>query len=57
MTEDDDGVLDKINNCYCDAQGRPYADIRIERALVIHDPFEDPPGFQELLQKRGISIQ
>jgi peptidyl-prolyl cis-trans isomerase-like 4 len=56
VTEDDDGVLDKINNCYCDAQGRPYADIRIERALVIHDPFEDPPGFQELLQKRGISI-
>jgi peptidyl-prolyl cis-trans isomerase-like 4 len=54
VTEDEDGVLDKIHNAYCDANGRPYADIRIERALVIHDPFPDPPGLQELMTKRGV---
>jgi peptidyl-prolyl cis-trans isomerase-like 4 len=54
VTEDDDNVLDRIHNAYCDANGRPYGDIRIERALVIHDPFEDPPGLQELMETRGI---
>ena len=54
VTEDDNHVLDKIQNAYCDANGRPYADIRIERALVIHDPFPDPPELQELLKKRGV---
>jgi peptidyl-prolyl cis-trans isomerase-like 4 len=54
VTEDDDNVLDRIHNAYCDANGRPYGDIRIERALVIHDPFEDPPGQQELMTRRGI---
>lgn len=54
VTEDDQGVLDQIHNAYCDAQGRPYADIRIVRALVLHDPFEDPPGMEELLKQRGV---
>ena len=54
VTEDDDNVLERIHNAYCDANGRPYADIRVERALVLHDPFEDLPGMKELMQSRGI---
>jgi len=47
-------VLQKINSLYCDKNGRPYEDVRIERALVIHDPFPDPPGMAQLLSLRGI---
>ena len=54
VTEDDNHVLDKIHNAYCDANGRPYADIRIERALVIHDPFDDPPELKEFMKMRGV---
>jgi peptidyl-prolyl cis-trans isomerase-like 4 len=54
VTEDDDNVLGRIHNAYCDANGRPYGDIRIERALVIHDPFEDPSGLQELMKRQGV---
>jgi peptidyl-prolyl cis-trans isomerase-like 4 len=54
VSEDESNVLDQIHDAYCDAQGRPYADIRIIRALVLHDPFDDPPGMEKLLQKRGV---
>lgn len=50
VAEDDDGILDKIEASYCDTDGRPYADIRISRMLVLHDPFPDPPGFWEFLK-------
>ena len=54
VVEDDGDVLDKINNLYCDKGGRPYTDVRIVRALIIHDPFEDPKQLKEVLQKRNI---
>jgi peptidyl-prolyl cis-trans isomerase-like 4 len=54
VVEDEGGVLDKINAAYIDPEGRPYADIRIIRALVIDDPFEDPPGMSDLLEARGV---
>lgn len=57
VTEDDNNVLDKIASAYCDPDGRPYADIRIVRALVIDDPFPDPPGMQELLARRGVVVE
>lgn len=41
VVEDTHGVLDKIQNAYVDAEGRPYADIRIRRALVVYDPWLD----------------
>lgn len=56
VTEDVDGALDKIAASYCDPDGRPYADIRIIRALVIHDPFDDPEGMDELLAKRDVVV-
>ena len=58
VTEDSNGILDKIEKSYCDTDGRPYADIRIVRMLVLHDPFPDPPGFWEYLQQQeGMVIE
>lgn len=37
-------VLDKLNEAFCDKEGRPYQDIRILHTIVVDDPFEDPPG-------------
>jgi len=37
-------VLDKINEAYCDPNGRPYQDIRIRHVVILDDPFEDPEG-------------
>jgi peptidyl-prolyl cis-trans isomerase-like 4 len=56
VTEDDNNVLDQIAAAYCDADGRPYADIRIIRALVVDDPFDDPPGLDQLLKVRGVEM-
>ena len=56
VVEDTNHVLEKIAAAYVDPEGRPYADIRILRALVVHDPFEDPPGLDKLLTQRGIML-
>lgn len=37
-------TLDKINTAFCDDKGRPLKDIRIKHAIVLDDPFDDPPG-------------
>ncbi len=37
-------VLSKINEAYCDQDGRPYQDIRIYHTVVLEDPFDDPEG-------------
>jgi peptidyl-prolyl cis-trans isomerase-like 4 len=39
-------TLEKINDVYCDEKGRPYRDIRIKHAIVLEDPFPDPPGLE-----------
>ena len=54
VREDENNVLDKIAATYCDADGRPYADIRVKRALIVDDPFDDPPGMDQLLMQRGV---
>ena len=56
VVEDDQDVLSKLNRSYCDDEGRPYADIRIERILLIHDAFEDSEGMSELLKARGVEL-
>jgi peptidyl-prolyl cis-trans isomerase-like 4 len=56
VREDERNILDQIAGTYCDADGRPYADIRILRALVIDDPFDDPPGLDRLLEKQGVIL-
>ncbi|XP_077522262.1 peptidyl-prolyl cis-trans isomerase-like 4 [Amblyomma americanum] len=37
-------TLERINAAVCDGEGRPYQDIRISHTVVLHDPFDDPPG-------------
>ncbi|KAL7540606.1 hypothetical protein ACHAXR_010247 [Thalassiosira sp. AJA248-18] len=54
IAEDSQHILSKLNRAYCDDDGRPFADVRIQRALVIHDPFEDPAGMEDLLKLRGV---
>ena len=57
VAEDDSRLLDRLADCYADSEGRPYADWRIRRALVVHDPFEDPRSMKTLLQNRGVVYQ
>lgn len=40
-------TLEKINNAYTDAKGRPLKDIRIKHTVILDDPFEDPPDLVE----------
>jgi peptidyl-prolyl cis-trans isomerase-like 4 len=56
VSEDNDGVLDRINNAYCDGDGRAYADIRIIRAHILHDPFDDPEGMDQLLKYQSVKL-
>eukprot|EP00970_Alexandrium_tamarense_P010113 scaffold2040_cov196-Alexandrium_tamarense.AAC.5 len=56
VAEDSQDVLSKLNRAYCDDDGRPFADIRIQRALVLHDPFDDPEGMGRLLKQRGVEV-
>jgi peptidyl-prolyl cis-trans isomerase-like 4 len=37
-------VLEKINNLFCDEEGRPYQDVRILHTFVLDDPFPDLDG-------------
>lgn len=37
-------ILDKINACIVDSDGRPLQDIRIHRTYVLDDPFDDIAG-------------
>lgn len=39
-------TLDKMNSTICDGSNRPYQDIRITHTVVLHDPYEDPSGFE-----------
>ena len=40
-------VLQRINEAYCDENGRPWQNIRIKHTIVLDDPFEDPKGMPE----------
>lgn len=40
-------ALEKINDAFVDAKGRPLKDIRIRHTVVLDDPFDDPPGLRE----------
>lgn len=56
VVEDDNEVLKKLNDVYCDKNGRPYADIRVIRALVVDDPFDGMEGMKQLLEDRGVKF-
>ena len=40
-------VLQRINEAYCDENGRPWQNIRIKHTMVLDDPFDDPKGMPE----------
>ncbi|PNS21533.1 hypothetical protein CAC42_892 [Sphaceloma murrayae] len=40
-------ALEKINAAFVDDAGRPLKDIRILHAVVLDDPYDDPPGVEE----------
>ncbi|XP_065918341.1 peptidyl-prolyl cis-trans isomerase sig-7-like [Dysidea avara] len=39
-------IVMKINDAYCDKQGRPYKDIRILHTIILDDPLDDPKGLE-----------
>ena len=56
VSEDENDILTKMNSQYCDKGGRPYADVRIIRAHVLDDPYEDPPGMEALLKLKKVTL-
>eukprot|EP00596_Hydrurales_sp_CCMP1899_P005355 CAMPEP_0119053668 /NCGR_PEP_ID=MMETSP1177-20130426/74573_1 /TAXON_ID=2985 /ORGANISM="Ochromonas sp, Strain CCMP1899" /LENGTH=427 /DNA_ID=CAMNT_0007033677 /DNA_START=415 /DNA_END=1696 /DNA_ORIENTATION=- len=42
-------VLEKLNELYCDGDGRPYQDVRIKHTYILDDPFPDPSGMDGLV--------
>ena len=34
-------VIEKLNECITDKEGRPYQDIRIFHTVILDDPYED----------------
>lgn len=42
-------VLQKLNELYCDGDGRPYQDVRIKHTYILDDPFPDPLGMDNLV--------
>ncbi|KAI9817272.1 MAG: Peptidyl-prolyl cis-trans isomerase cyp6 [Pycnora praestabilis] len=40
-------AIERINEAFCDDQGRPLKDIRIRHAVILDDPYNDPPGLIE----------
>ena len=39
-------VISKLNNTITDTERKPYQDIRITHTVVLHDPYDDPPGLK-----------
>ena len=44
-----DDTLEKLNALYCDAEHRPFQDVRVLHTYVLDDPFDDPPPLAELV--------
>ena len=43
ITEGSEIIL-KFNETICDANGRPYQDIRVSHTVILEDPYDDPEG-------------
>lgn len=57
VVEDENAVLDQIASAYCDVDGRPYADVRVVRALIVDDPFDDLEGMEKLYMARNVVFE
>jgi peptidyl-prolyl cis-trans isomerase-like 4 len=40
-------TLDRINEAYADADGKPLQVVRIKHTIILDDPFDDPKGLEE----------
>ena len=49
-------MLSKINETYCDKEGRPFQDIRIYHTVILDDPFPDPDGMYMRLSENHNSL-
>jgi len=56
VSEDENDVISKINALYCDKTGRPYADVRILKANILHDPFDDPDEMDYIMKQRQVIL-
>ncbi|KAK8965532.1 hypothetical protein KSP40_PGU003384 [Platanthera guangdongensis] len=45
--------LEKINEAYVDAKGRPFRDIRIKHTYILDDPFDDPSQLAEFVPEKS----
>jgi len=39
-------VVEKFNGVITDRENRPYQDVRITHTVILHDPYDDPPGLE-----------
>lgn len=39
-------VISKINEAFTNSEGRPLQIVRIKHAIILEDPFPDPPGLE-----------
>ena len=39
-------VLQELNEILCDKDNRPYRDVLITHTVILHDPFDNPPGLR-----------
>jgi len=57
VVEDDDDVLSKLDELYCDPGGRPYVDVRLVRMLTVYDPFASSDALTNLEEKRRLVME
>ena len=38
--------MEKFNGVITDRENRPYQDVRITHTVILHDPYDDPPGLE-----------
>ncbi|GAX85095.1 hypothetical protein CEUSTIGMA_g12515.t1 [Chlamydomonas eustigma] len=46
-------VVDKIDEAFCDDEGRPFQNIRIRHTIILDDPFEDPAELGEQIPEQS----
>jgi len=39
-------MVEKFNGVITDREHRPYQDVRITHTVILHDPYDDPPGLE-----------
>jgi len=39
-------MVEKFNGVITDRENRPYQDVRITHTVILHDPYDDPPGLE-----------